>query len=240
VSRVSLIVVTYNEERRIRECLLDAQPHVDEVVVVDQSSTDRTFKLAGALADVVISDVHHGYCEASRALAAAHSTGDWLLVLDADERMGPLLKARLRELIERPTADGYRLMRESFIDGHLEWRGDKHYRLFRRQRVRFLDEIHTEPQPTGTVVELDWVGIVHSKSMEEQLEDEIRYDRIVREMKCDLALREAKLALNWRLNKMRAAGKLVGEVSEDGLTAALVGERDSLRWLGVDSAPAAG
>ena len=96
LSSISLNVVVFNEEARLEECLSDARDHVDEIVVVDQMSTDGTPAIAQRLADVYVRDVHHGHAEPSRELATARSSGDWFLILDADERMSDLLKRELR------------------------------------------------------------------------------------------------------------------------------------------------
>lgn len=203
---ISLNVVVRNEEARIEACLRDARPWVDEIVVVDQSSTDRTVELARALADVVVSDPAYGYCEASRKRAAENSRGEWILVLDADEVLSDECKSQLRGLTTRGR-DGFRLMREFYLDGALEWRGDKHYRFFRNDRVRFLSEIHTEPQPTTTnIEELQFTCIVHHKSMAEQLADEERYEEVIRRAPLSDERRHAKLKLNVHLAKARATG----------------------------------
>ena len=82
--------------------------YVDEIVVVDQMSTDGTPEIAERLADVFIRDVRHGHAEPSRELAASRSSGDWILILDADERMSDLLKAELPDLrrARAPTGTG--------------------------------------------------------------------------------------------------------------------------------------
>jgi glycosyltransferase involved in cell wall biosynthesis len=206
MATVSLTAVVHDEESEIEEFLGDARPWVDEIVVVDQSSTDGTVELAARWADVIVSDEHHGFPEPSRALAAARAYGDWLLVLDADERMTQRLKQALRGLVARYDLDGYRIRQEFYIDGRLECGGATHYRLFRRDRVRFLAELHTEPQAVSSKWErIDWIGIVHHKTLADQLADEARYERIVLATERDPALREAKLALNVRLAAARAA-----------------------------------
>src|ERR1700728_3964659 len=139
--RISLNVVVFNEEARLEACLTDAREHVDEIVVVDQMSTDATPEIAQRLADVYIRDVHHGHAEPSRELAASRSSGDWLLILDADEQLSDLLKAELRDLTERDT-DGYWIRKENSVDGAAV-STVLHFRLVRKTRVRF------DPNPHG-------------------------------------------------------------------------------------------
>jgi hypothetical protein len=174
-----LNVIVFNEEARVEECLADARPHVDEIVVVDQMSTDRTPEIAQRLADVYIRDVHHGHAEPSRELAASRSSGDWLLILDADETMSDRLKHELRGMVQRDV-DGYWLQKENTVDG-VERSKIHHFRLVRKNRARF------DPRPHGgagavtdNVETLDWTGIVHEKTVEEQIYDDARYERMPR------------------------------------------------------------
>ena len=99
LTRISLNVVVYNEEARLEECLTDARPFVDEIVVVDQMSTDATPEIAQRLADVYVRDIHHGHAEPSRELAASRSSGDWLVILDADETMSDVFSSRSSDML---------------------------------------------------------------------------------------------------------------------------------------------
>ncbi|MCU1447988.1 MAG: hypothetical protein JWP02_158, partial [Acidimicrobiales bacterium] len=180
LTRISLNVVVYNEEARLEECLTDAREVVDEIVVVDQMSTDATPEIAQRLADVYVRDMHHGHAEPSRELAASRSSGDWILILDADETMSDTLKAELRDLVEG-VPDGYWIRKSNLVDG-VETAEIDHYRLVRKSRVRF------DPTPHGGATAVSdnvgWferIGIIHEKSAAEQLYDDARYDRIALE-----------------------------------------------------------
>ena len=173
MNRISLNVIVFNEEERLEECLVDARDHVDEIVVVDQMSTDGTPTIAQRLADVYVRDLHHGHAEPSRELAAARSSGDWLLILDADEKLSDLLKRDLRRLVERDV-DGYWIQKVNLIDGR-ERDKVQHFRLVRKSRVRFDPSPHgSATAVTENVERFDWSGIVHEKSLAEQLYDDSR------------------------------------------------------------------
>jgi glycosyltransferase involved in cell wall biosynthesis/GT2 family glycosyltransferase/tetratricopeptide (TPR) repeat protein len=180
LTRISLNVVVFNEEARLEACLADARDHVDEIVVVDQMSTDGTSEIAQRLADVYVRDVHHGHAEPSRELAASRSSGDWILILDADEKMSDLLKAELPGLLERD-ADGYWIKKANSVDGS-EVSTVQHFRLFRKNRVRF------DPRPHGgatavseNVARFSRTGIIHEKTAAEQIFDDARYERMALE-----------------------------------------------------------
>ncbi len=164
----------------MEECLSDARPHVDEIVVVDQMSTDRTPEIAQRLADVYIRDVHHGHAEPSRELAATRSSGDWILILDADETMSDRLKRELRGMVKRDV-DGYWIQKENSVDG-VERGKIHHFRLVRKNRARFDPRPHGGAHSvTDNVETLDWTGIVHEKTVEEQIYDDVRYERMALE-----------------------------------------------------------
>ncbi len=142
--RLSLIVISKNEEAAIARCLRSAN-FADEIVVVDHGSTDKTVEIARALgARVIVTPDWPGFGpQKNRALQAA--TGDWILSLDADEWIEPQLAAEIRAAIARTdAADGYEIPRRSRFCGqivrHGDWRGDRVLRLFRRGRGRFSDD----------------------------------------------------------------------------------------------------
>jgi glycosyltransferase involved in cell wall biosynthesis len=144
VPRLSLIVITKNEEAAIARCLRSAD-FADEIIVIDHGSSDRTVEIARALgARAEVTGDWPGFGpQKNRALAMA--TGDWVLSLDADEWIEPPLALEVSETIARAdAADGYEIPRRSRFCGkvvrHGDWRGDRVLRLFRKGRARFSDD----------------------------------------------------------------------------------------------------
>jgi glycosyltransferase involved in cell wall biosynthesis len=144
VPRLSLIVITKNEEAAIARCLRSAN-FADEIVIVDHGSTDKTAEIARALgARVSVTPDWPGFGpQKNRALG--HATGDWVLSLDADEWIEAALADEIRAAIARAdAADGYEIPRRSRFCGkivrHGDWRGDRVLRLFRRGHGRFSDD----------------------------------------------------------------------------------------------------
>ena len=142
--RLSLIVISKNEEAAIARCLRSAN-FADEIIVVDHASTDKTPEIARAEgARVIVTPDWPGFGpQKNRALHEA--TGDWVLSLDADEWIEPQLADEIRAVIARADAvDGYEIPRRSRFCGrivrHGDWRGDRVLRLFRRSRGRFSDD----------------------------------------------------------------------------------------------------
>ena len=202
LKRISLNVVVFNEEARLEECLLDARDHVDEIVVVDQMSTDGTSEIAQRLADVYVRDVQHGHAEPSRELAASRSSGEWILILDADEKMSDLLKAELPGLVERET-DGYWIQKSNVVDG-TEVSTIQHFRLVRKARVRFDPTPHGGATAVSDNVErFEPIGIIHEKSVAEQVYDDARYERLALEDDAPTSSKRSWLAHNRTLRAER-------------------------------------
>jgi glycosyltransferase involved in cell wall biosynthesis len=157
--RLSLIVITKNEEASIGRCLRSAA-FADEKVVVDNGSTDKTVEIASACGARVIeaADWPGFGPQKNRALDAA--SGDWVLSLDADEWIEPPLAEEIQAALARPdAADGYMLPRRSRFCGKIVrfcgWSPDYVLRLFRREKGRFSgDKVHEHVDVEGSIGKL--------------------------------------------------------------------------------------
>ena len=156
--RLSVILITRNEAHRLPACLASVS-FAEEVVVVDQGSTDGTPGLAASLgAHVMQTDDWPGFGpQKNRALDQA--TGDWVLSIDADEQVTPALRASIEQAIARADCDAYALNRRSSYCGqwinHSGWYPDRIVRLFRRGTARFSDDlVHEAVRTQGRVGQL--------------------------------------------------------------------------------------
>ena len=142
--RLSAIVIAKNEAANIADCL-DSLSFCDEIVVVDGGCSDDTVALAQAKgARVVSAPDWRGYGpQKNLALSQAH--GDWVLSVDADERVTPALAREIETAITEAKANGYRMPRLSSFCGkeihHSGWYPDYVLRLFRRGKARFSDDL---------------------------------------------------------------------------------------------------
>jgi glycosyltransferase involved in cell wall biosynthesis len=168
--RISVVVHTLNEERNLPFCLRSVRPWVDEIVVCDMHSDDRTPEIAREFGAHVVTHERAGYADPARAFAVAQAHGDWILVLDADELVPEPLSRRLRELADAGEADVVRLPRLNYHLGaplrHTGWgpRQDRLPRFFRRGAVTYSPDIHSHPVPSGRQLDLpyrDREAIVH-------------------------------------------------------------------------------
>lgn len=114
--QLSLCMIVRDEEFFIADCLRAARPHVDEIIVVDTGSTDRTPQLAAEHADIVETFEWSDDFSAARNFSLDLATGQWVLVLDADELIAPDGYERIRQLMKEGAGDGYMLSQASYGD----------------------------------------------------------------------------------------------------------------------------
>lgn len=137
---LSVCIVTYNEEENIRECL-ESVSWAEEIIVVDSLSDDRTVEICRQYTDRVIQRKWNGYID-QKSFALEHATGEWVLFIDADERLSPGLIKEIKKEIskENNEYDGFYLPRHIYYLGrwinHGEWYPEYRLRLFKRSKGR--------------------------------------------------------------------------------------------------------
>jgi glycosyltransferase involved in cell wall biosynthesis len=153
---LSVTVVTFNEEARLRACL-QSVAWADEIVVVDAASEDKTVPIAREFTDRVVVRPWPGFA-AQKNFALEQARGDWVLALDADERVSPELAEEIAALLSgEPACNGYRVPRRNIFWGAWVRHGglypDWQLRLVRRDRARFPEQaVHESlavPGPVG-------------------------------------------------------------------------------------------
>ena len=139
-NRLSVAIITLNEERNLAECLTSVA-FADEIVVVDGGSRDHTCEIARAAGARVIEERDwQGFgVQKNRAIDAC--SGDWVLSIDADERVPQNLRAEIQTVLRNSAFDVYEIPRSSYYCGrfmlHSGWWPDYVRRLFRRGTARF-------------------------------------------------------------------------------------------------------
>jgi glycosyltransferase involved in cell wall biosynthesis len=140
---LSAIVITLNEEAHIAACL-DSVAFCDERIVVDGGSADSTVALATAKGARVVTHPFAGFGpQKNHALSLAQ--GDWVLSIDADERVDAVLAEKILAAVAADGCEAYEVSRLSYFCGramrHSGWYPDHVLRLFRRGRARFSDDL---------------------------------------------------------------------------------------------------
>jgi len=137
--QLSVTVITLNEEKNIRECL-ESVAWADEIVVVDSGSSDRTVEIAREYTEKVYYNPWPGM-NAQKIFAVKQSTHDWILNIDADERVSVEMKEFISKELEHSRFDGYRFARKNHFLGtwlkHGGWYPDHVLRLFKRDKGKY-------------------------------------------------------------------------------------------------------
>lgn len=143
--KISGFVVAYNRENLIETCLRGAR-FVDQLIVVDKSSTDATAAIAERIADTVIRVPWSPTVEETRALALSHCVHDWVLFLDDDEMLSHEAVRFLHGRHFDRARDVHYLPRKDYILGRFDPRAyywpEHHVRFFRRGAVAFGPTVH--------------------------------------------------------------------------------------------------
>lgn len=173
MAKLSVIIITKNEASNIRDCL-QSVAWADEIIVVDSNSTDDTVSICKELgAQVYVHDWPGFGIQKSRALGYAKN--DWVLSLDADERVTPELQAEIEKTLcaTNITFNAYNISRLSNFCGrfmrHSGWYPDLLPRLFKRGKASFSDDlVHERLIIDGEVGQLQ--GILLHYSFEDMAE----------------------------------------------------------------------
>src|SRR5512138_1288433 len=138
MDRVSAVVITKNEERNVERCLASLAPVADEIVVVDDFSSDRTAALCERLGARVVRQAWLGFGP-QKNFGNALARHDWILSIDADEALDPFLQRALAEAKAAGLSGVYELARLNWYYGRFLRHGleypDRKVRLFPRGRA---------------------------------------------------------------------------------------------------------
>jgi glycosyltransferase involved in cell wall biosynthesis len=157
--RLSILIVAKNEAHNLADCLASTHWADERVVVVDPGSRDETLKIAERIADVVKLRVFDDFAS-QRNAALALASGDWVLSIDADERVTPALAAEIQRVVADAASPfrGFRVPIRSVILGRpFEFSGTQHdlpLRLFRRDAGYWTGLVHETVElcgPAGTL-----------------------------------------------------------------------------------------
>lgn len=166
--KISAIIITKNEEGNIKECLENIKNVVDEIVVIDSFSSDDTVKIAKEYTDKIFLKRFEDDFSKQRNFGLQKTTGDWILSLDADERLSEELKREISGLVINNKYQGYLFSRKNYIDSK-RWLKygifypDWQLRLFKKG-VKFKGAIHERPDLDEKFCKKIHLDILHNAS----------------------------------------------------------------------------
>jgi len=136
--KISVSIITLNEEKNIARCLESVKGIADEVVVADSFSTDKTKEICLQYGVKFIEQAFLGYV-GQKNFADAQAENDWILSLDADEELSESLRKEILAIKQQPAADAYQMPRMTNYIGkwirHTDWYPDKKIRLYNRKKA---------------------------------------------------------------------------------------------------------
>ncbi len=139
--KISVVIITFNEEKNIGRCLESVQAIADEIVVVDSFSSDKTEEICKKFQVKFIQNEFLGHVE-QKNFALDQAQNDWVLCLDADEALSDTLKKEILSIKNtQATADAYQMPRLTNYIGkwirHTDWYPDRKIRFFDKRKARW-------------------------------------------------------------------------------------------------------
>ena len=154
--KISVTIITKNEEEAIEDCLRSVE-WTDEIIIVDSGSEDKTLDVARKFTDKIFTKEWEGFA-AQKSYAMSLAENEWVLSLDADERVSEKLKDEIEQL-DFSSADGFKIPRENyFLKKRITtcgWNKDYQLRLFRKSKTRLTERlVHEGFEVDGKVISL--------------------------------------------------------------------------------------
>ena len=157
---ISAVILARNEEHNIRFCL-ETVRWCDEIVVVDMESSDRTVEIAREFTGRVFTHKTVSAFDIAKKFAVEQATGEWILLIDADEMIPPPLADSLQSIIRIDSADVVEIPFQHYIMGawvqNSGWGSTPLPRMFRKGSIRFEKTIHgyMHVEPTACLQRLE-------------------------------------------------------------------------------------
>ncbi|HUG68287.1 MAG TPA: glycosyltransferase family 2 protein [Pirellulaceae bacterium] len=142
--RLTVIIPCKNEARNIRACIESVRDVADELIIADSGSTDETIDRARSAGGCRIIEREWKTACDFKNWALQHATHDWILIIDADERVTPRLANEIRKVLVDPRRNGYQIYRANHFMGYPvrfgQWGSDKALRLFDRTHATYVGD----------------------------------------------------------------------------------------------------
>lgn len=157
--KISAVISAYNAQDTIKQTL-ESLKWVDEIIFVDNSSTDKTVEIAKKFTKKIFTRPNNQMLNVNKNFGFTKATGDWILCLDSDEEVSKELKDEVQTVLKSSTVDGYNIPRKNIIFGkwiqNSIWWPDYQLRLFRRGKGKYAEEhVHEKIAVQGEIGKLE-------------------------------------------------------------------------------------
>lgn len=239
MKKISVLILTKNEEKNIKDCLASVT-WADEIIIIDDYSEDKTIERCRTL-DVrcKLFERHlNGDFAAQRNFALSQASGDWVLYIDADERVTPELEKSIKykqsfssnKVVSSKESNivAYRIKRKNYYFGKHEWPHiESMMRLFKKEKLRsWQGELHESPIIEGEVGEIDGF-LLHftHQNLSSMLENTIEWSKTEAQLR--LKANHPKITW-WRFPRVMIREFLYYCIKQRGFKVGTVGLIESL------------
>ena len=151
---LTVIIPAFNEESYIEDALKSVA-FADEIIVIDSFSTDKTVDIAKQYTNNILQREFDNFSN-QKNHALSFAKGDWVLYVDADERVTHALAAEIKEIIQNPKHQGYKIdFPHFYMNRFLYHHSDSVLRLVRREEAQFSGSVHEKLSCNGSVGKLN-------------------------------------------------------------------------------------
>lgn len=166
---LNVIIITKNEEKNIRDCLKSIKNIADEIIIVDSSSNDKTLDIAKKYTDKIYLKRFENDFSRQRNFALTKAKGDWVLSIDADERISKPLHKIIAKLVKTKKYKGYLIPRRNYISEkvwlkHGLFHPDYQLRLFSKKNVKYINKLHEYPNIEDKYLKKTRQYLIHNSS----------------------------------------------------------------------------
>ena len=204
---ISAVLVTFNEAKNIVDCLESIKEFVTEIIVFDLDSSDNIEDVAKKYGAKFYKQKKADYVELVRNEAISKTRGEWVLVLDPDERLPKTLIDELKKVVKENKYSAVNIPRKNIFFGswisHTNFWPDRHIRFFKKTVVNWPKIIHVYPKINGEILSLpakEDLAITHFgyKSYWEFIKRQQRYSSVDAKNRYERGIRFSLLNLFWR------------------------------------------
>ncbi len=158
-AKLTAVIITKNEEDKIARCI-ESVNWADEIIIVDDESSDETVAIAEKLGAKVIASASRGNFDRQRNIGIDQASGDWIIQMDADEVVTEKLKDEITQAINNPQDfDAFKFWRRNFFLGRsMRYADQCHYwlRLFKKDKARYIgSDVHEKLKVEGKIGVID-------------------------------------------------------------------------------------
>lgn len=212
MAKLSAVIIAKNEENRIQKCLDSLKGFVDEIVVVNNMSTDRTVEICQSYGAKVITHQEKEFFGRQRNIGIDNAAGEWILQMDADEIVPSEAAQAIKNAINNPgDFVAFQVLRRNFFLGHpLSYAGNYGYmtKVFKKGKARYqpntLHEVLEINGPVGSINTQVWhypfnsISAVMDKC---NYYSQIEAEQFLRGLD-SVSIKEIKYRLTWRSLKL--------------------------------------